>query len=94
LERLARAEEKKVLADRAYRTSARTLRRLSKAQLCMRCPEPKLALGTSFAMRNIGFALQRRMARQFGGDAAKMRAGLCRKDRQPAEREARANACP
>jgi hypothetical protein len=73
LERLARAEEKKVAADRTYRTSARTLRRLSKAHVVYEMPGADVGAWDRFAMRNIGFALQRRMARQFGGDAAKMR---------------------
>ncbi len=73
LEKLARVEEKKVLANRAYRTSARTLRRLGKAHLVHEMPGAEVGAWDGFAMRNIGFALQRRMAREFGGDAEKMR---------------------
>ena len=39
LEKLAQAEEKKVLANPKYRTSARTLRRLSKANVVYELPE-------------------------------------------------------
>ncbi len=73
LEKLAQAEEKKVLADRAYRTSARTLRRLSKAHVVYEMPGADVGAWDGFAIRNIGFALQRRMAREFGGDVARMR---------------------
>ena len=89
LERLAQAEEKKVQADQRYRTPARTLRRLSKAHVVYELAEAKQGASTpsraktaraggpgawdSFAMRNIGYALQRRMARDFSGDAEAMR---------------------
>jgi hypothetical protein len=86
LERLAQAEEKKVQADPRYRTPARTLRRLSKAHVVYELPEAKPGASTpsritaaragawdSFALRNIGYALQRRMARDFSGDAEAMR---------------------
>ncbi len=54
LESLARAEEKKVLADRVYRTSARTLRRLSKAHVVHEMPGAEVGAWDRFAMRNIG----------------------------------------
>jgi hypothetical protein len=89
LEKLAQGEEKKVRADAEYRTPKRTLRRLSKAHVVYETLEAELRVSTparanaarsgdpgawdSFAMRNIGYALQRRMAREFGGDAAAMR---------------------
>jgi hypothetical protein len=73
LEKLARAEEKKVQANARYRTPARTLRRLSKANVVYESPEAERGAWDSFAMRNIGFAVQRHMANQFGGDAMAMR---------------------
>ena len=89
LEKLAQAEEKKVQASLRYRTPARTLRRLSKAHAVYELPEGDRGASTParatparsgspgawdrFTMRNIGFALQRRMARDFGGDAEAMR---------------------
>jgi hypothetical protein len=72
LEKLALAEEKKVQANR-YRTSARTLRRLSKAHVVYELPRSDRGAWDTFAMRNIGFAVQRRIARDFNGDAAAMR---------------------
>ncbi|MGC2696225.1 MAG: hypothetical protein WA738_10590 [Candidatus Angelobacter sp.] len=79
LERLALAEEKKIQAGERYRTPARTLRRLSKAHVVYELPEAEREASNRgdwdrFAMRNIGFALQRGMARDFGGDAEAMRA--------------------
>ena len=73
LEKLAQAEEKKVQANTGYRTPARTLRRLSKAHVVYELPEADRGTWDRFAMRNIGFAVQRRMARDFKGDAQAMR---------------------
>jgi hypothetical protein len=73
LEALALSEEKKVQANAQYRTSARTLRRLSKAHVVYELPEAERGAWDGFAMRNIGFAVQRRMARDFGGDGESMR---------------------
>jgi len=73
LEKAAQAEEKKVRANAGYRTLARTLRRLSKAHVVYELPEAEQGAWDRFAMRNIGFAAQRRMARDFDGDVEAMR---------------------
>ena len=73
LEKLAQAEERKVQANPRYRSPARILRRLSKAHVVYETPEAQRGEWDRFAMRNIGFALQRRMAQDFGGDAEAMR---------------------
>lgn len=73
LEKLAQREEEKIRANPSYRTPARTLRRLSKAHVVYELPEVEQGDWDHFAMRNIGFALQRRMARDFRGDAEAMR---------------------
>jgi hypothetical protein len=73
LEKLAQAEEKKVRANAKYRTSAATLRRLSKAHVVYELPEAERGAWDRFAMRNIGFAMQKRMARDFSGDAEAIR---------------------
>lgn len=73
LEKLALAEEKKVRANANHRTSAAILRRLSKAHVVYELPEAERGAWDTFAMRNIGFAVQKRMARDFGGDAESMR---------------------
>lgn len=72
LEKLAQAEEKKIQANPKYRTPARTLRRISKAHVVYELPEADPGAWDRFAMRNIGIAVQRRMAREFGGDAETM----------------------
>jgi hypothetical protein len=73
LEKLALAEEKKVRANPKYRTSAATLRRLSKANVVYELPEAERGDWDRFSMRNVGLAVQRRMARDFDGDAEEMR---------------------
>ena len=73
LEKLAQAEEKKVRANPKYRTSAATLRRLSKANVVYELPEAQAGAWDSFSMRNIGLAVQKRRANDFDGDAEVMR---------------------
>src|SRR6478736_794116 len=73
LEKLAQTEEKKVRANAKYRTSAATLRRLSKANVVYELPEADRGAWDRFSMRNIGLTVQRRMARDFDGDAEAMR---------------------
>jgi hypothetical protein len=73
LEKLAQAEERKIQVKPGYRTSAHVLRRLSKSHVVYELPEAERGAWDRFAMRNIGFAVQRRMARDFGGDAEAMR---------------------
>jgi hypothetical protein len=73
LEKLAQAEEKKVQANPKYRTPARTLRRLSKANVVYELPQAQRGAWDRFSIRNVGLAVQRRMARDFGGDAEAMR---------------------
>jgi hypothetical protein len=69
LEKLAQAEEKKVRANSKYRTSAATLRRLSKANVVYELLEAKRGAWDRFSTRNIGLAVQQRMARDFDGNA-------------------------
>src|SRR5579864_4648927 len=73
LEKLAQAEEKKVRANAKYRTAAATLRRLSKANVVYELPQAEHGAWDKFSMRHIGLAVQRRMAKNFGGDAEALR---------------------
>ena len=83
LEKLALSEEKKMRANPQYRTPARTLRRLSKGHVVYELPEAKHGAWDRFAMRNIGFAVQRYIARYFGSDADAIReAAVARLARQ------------
>lgn len=72
------AEEQKMKTDPQHRTSARTLRKLATGHMLYETPGA-LRLRTArewdrFEVRNIGLAVQRRMAREFGGHAEKIRA--------------------
>jgi hypothetical protein len=73
LEKLAQAEEKKLRAKPKYRTSAATLHRLSKANVVYELPTAQRGAWDRFSMRNIGLAVQRRMAKDFDGNAEAMR---------------------
>jgi hypothetical protein len=73
LEKLAQAEEKKVRANPKYRTPAATLRRLSKANVVYELPEAERGAWDRFSMRSIGLAVQKRMAKDFDGDAEALR---------------------
>ena len=72
LEKLAQTEEKKIQANPKYRTSAATLRRLSKANVVYELPEAERGAWDRFSMRNIGLAVQKKIARDFDGDSQVM----------------------
>ena len=74
LERLAQAEERKLTANREYRTSARMLRRLSAGTAVYKAPGSGRGDWDRFHIRNLGLAVARRMAREFDGSAARIRA--------------------
>jgi hypothetical protein len=78
LQRLAEREEQKIAADSKYRTPARTLKRLAAGYVFYDVPGNDLAgneVGAwdRFSTRNIGLRVNQRMARDFGGDAVRMR---------------------
>lgn len=72
--RIAEREEQKIAATPGYRTSARTLRRLADGHMFLDLPGSDHGVWDRFRVRHIGFAVQRRMAARWGGDASKMRA--------------------
>ncbi|HKR96331.1 MAG TPA: hypothetical protein VJW55_13245, partial [Candidatus Angelobacter sp.] len=72
-EKLAQREEKKVKANPKYRTPPHTLRRLGKASVVYETPGAQRGAWDDFATRNIGYALQRRMARDFNSNMEAMR---------------------
>jgi hypothetical protein len=74
--KLTQAEERKMANDRRYRTSARTLRKLAAGYMLFESQAATKKSGEwdRFEARNIGLALQRRMAREFRGDPKKFRA--------------------
>ena len=68
------AEEKKIHAGPDHRTSARTLRKLAAGHMLLDSRKQKTAEWDGFEVRNIGFRVQRHVARAFNGDSDKFRA--------------------
>lgn len=62
-------EEQRIAADRAYRTPAPALRKFAAGYMVY----DEEGSWDRFRVRNLGLAVQRRMAERFAGDAAKMR---------------------
>lgn len=73
LQRMAEREERKIATDPKYRTPARTLKRLAAGHVFYEFPGSEVGAWDRFSTRNIGLRVSRRMARDFGGDAARMR---------------------
>ncbi len=80
LEKLARSEERKIAMEPKYRTSRRILKRLAEAHVFYEVRRESNARGESvsgpwdsFSTRNLALRVNRRMARGFGGDAARIR---------------------
>src|SRR6202171_4723977 len=83
LQKLAEREEEKIadatkLGKTKYRTPARTLKRLAAGHVFYEIPGSQLlrkevGAWDRFSTRNIGLRVNRRMARDFGGDAVLMR---------------------
>jgi hypothetical protein len=78
LEQLARREEQKIAANSQYRTPKKTLRRLAEAHVFYelnRDGSAELSAGPwdTFSTRNLGLRVNRRMAREFGGESARIR---------------------
>jgi hypothetical protein len=73
LERLARAEERKIAAKPQYRTPRKTLKRLAEAHVFYELPGSGHGAWDKFSLRNLGLVINRRMAREFGGDSARIR---------------------
>ncbi len=73
LQRLVEREEQKIAANRNYRTPARTLKRLAAGHVLYELPGSEVSAWDKFSTRNIGLKVNRHMARNFGGDAGRMR---------------------
>jgi hypothetical protein len=82
LMKLALAEEQRIAASRGYRTPARTLRKLAAGHMLFEIPrterQPNVSEWDRFEVRNVGLAVQRRMAIEFAGDAQKIRTDSAR----------------
>ncbi len=77
LKKLTLSEERKLSADPRRRTSARVLRRLAAGHMLFNLSETTGPDGKGdwdrFQIRNVGLAVQKLMAREFDGDARKIR---------------------
>ncbi len=77
LMKLTLVEEERIAANPAYRTPVRTLKKLATGHMLLETTTSKHSASRSewdrFEVRNIGLALQRRLARDFGGDTNKLR---------------------
>ena len=70
---LTEREEARIAKTSGYRTPARTLRKLAAEHVFFETGDGPRGLWDRFSIRNIGFAVQRRMAEKFKGDAEAMR---------------------
>jgi hypothetical protein len=73
IERVTMQEEKKIAERTAYRTSARTLRRLAAGSMIWELDTARRGDWDRFQVRNIGFKVQAHAAKHFRGDAAAFR---------------------
>jgi hypothetical protein len=73
LQRLVEREEKKIAAERNYRTPARTLKRLAAGHVFYELPGSQVGAWDTFSTRNIGLRVNRHMARHFSGDSTRIR---------------------
>jgi len=68
----------KIASRKGYRTTAATLRRLAEAPMILELEKTRKGDWDRFQIRNVGFAVQRMMAKKFGGDGEKMRTSALR----------------
>jgi hypothetical protein len=71
--RLVEAEERRIEADPAYRSSPRVLARLVTGNLLYETDRRRAGDWDRFHIRNLGLAVQRRMRARYGGDAGRAR---------------------
>jgi GGDEF domain-containing protein len=74
LAKLVEAEEKKIAANREYRTPIRVLKTLSKGYVIYELPGTRAGDWDRFKIRNLGLAVQRRAAKEFNGHPEAIRA--------------------
>jgi hypothetical protein len=70
---LTQSEEKKIATRKNYRTSPSTLRKLAAGHAFYELDPHSRGSWDTFSTRNIGFAVQKQMANNFGGNAEIMR---------------------
>jgi hypothetical protein len=70
---MTQREEARMASEPAHRTSARTLRKLAAGHVFYEFGDKPCGLWDTFSVRNIGLAVQQRMAEKFNGDPERMR---------------------
>jgi hypothetical protein len=77
--KLCEGEEKKIAANREYKTPARILKRLAEAHMFYELNQSEITTKKetrgpwdTYSTRNLGLLVNRRMARQFNGDSSKI----------------------
>lgn len=73
LQKLAESEETKIVERKGYRTSAAILRKLAVSPMVFELDQQRPGDWDQFQVKEIGFAVQREMARRFSGVASDMR---------------------
>jgi hypothetical protein len=73
LENVARGEERKIAENPQYRSSRKTLKRLAEAHVFYELPGSEHGAWDNLSTRTLGLRVNRRMAREFGGDSARIR---------------------
>src|SRR5262249_4231339 len=77
--RLVAIEESRIARDPSHRSSAATLRRLVTRNLLYEAPGTARGEWDRFHVRRLGLAVNRRMRREFGGSAERLRASAERR---------------
>jgi len=73
IRKLVAREEEKLEARPAYRTSARTLRKLAAGSMIFEMDQSRVGDWDQFQVRKIGLAVQLQMAAKFSGEAERLR---------------------
>src|SRR6185369_16060812 len=73
IQKLTKNEEEKIAKRKNYRTPATTLRKLAAAPMILELDDSKKGDWDHFQLRQMGFAVQRLMSEEYGGDAERMR---------------------
>jgi hypothetical protein len=73
VDRLLRTEEARIASDPSYRSSPKRLERLVTGNLLYESDPKRAGDWDRFHIRNLGLAVQRRMRKRYGGDAARAR---------------------
>jgi hypothetical protein len=73
LAKLTAREEERIAKRPGYRTTARTLRELASGHVLYEAPDAECGAWDDLRIRNLVIAVSRRMSKEFGGDAGRIR---------------------